>query len=146
MLVSHEITRPGYKLSVVGFENGEPVEPSTSKTAAVDILSNGNLNQCYSQDNCFRPVGLAWDSKGRLFMSSDTTGEIYVISRSDGSPTSSAGSNSTGSIPGQSGQSGQSATGTGSGSSPSQTGMATATSASSMSALAIVFGILAYML
>jgi hypothetical protein len=29
-------------------------------------------------------VGLAFDSKGNLFMTSDSTGEIYVISRTDG--------------------------------------------------------------
>lgn len=35
-------------------------------------------------DDCFRPVGLAWDSKGRLWFSSDSTGEIYVLQH-DGS-------------------------------------------------------------
>jgi hypothetical protein len=33
---------------------------------------------------CFRPTGIAFDSKGRLFMASDSTGEIYVITRTDG--------------------------------------------------------------
>jgi hypothetical protein len=52
------------------------------------------LTECRNPDNsacpdgCFRPVGLAWDSNGRLFMSSDATGEIYMIIRSDGTPTS----------------------------------------------------------
>ncbi|KKY35861.1 putative glucose sorbosone dehydrogenase [Diaporthe ampelina] len=31
--------------------------------------------------SCFRPVGVAIDAKGRVFMSSDTTGEIYVLQR-----------------------------------------------------------------
>ncbi len=37
---------------------------------------------------CFRPVGLAWDKEGRLFMSSDATGEIYVVTKEDGSGVS----------------------------------------------------------
>jgi len=36
-------------------------------------------------NGCFRPAGLAWDSKGRLYMTSDSTGEIYVITADDGS-------------------------------------------------------------
>lgn len=76
----------GYKLSVVEFANGEPVAANTSTTAAVDIVSNANITACPGA--CFRPVGLAWDSKGRLFMSSDRTGEIYAILRDDGNATS----------------------------------------------------------
>ncbi|KAF2260823.1 soluble quino protein glucose dehydrogenase [Lojkania enalia] len=82
----------GYKLSVVSFENGSPIEPSNSTSAAIDIVSNPDISQCPGE--CFRPVGLAWDGQGRLFMSSDATGEIYVVARTDGgspneaSPTS----------------------------------------------------------
>lgn len=91
----------GYKLSLVQFENGEPVDPSTSTTAAVDILANQNLSAC--PDNCFRPVGLAFDSQGRVFMSSDASGEIYMITRTSaennttpsGLPTTSASGTST---------------------------------------------------
>lgn len=112
---------------MVEFSNGEPIEASTSKTAAIDIMANHDVTTCYSSD-CFRPVGLAWDSKGRLFMSSDTTGEIYAIMQKNGEPTSSVGSN---------------ATKTGSTSSSTPTGVASATS---MSALAILFGMLAFIL
>jgi len=69
----------GYKISTVAFTNGEPTEPSTSNSAAVDIVSNTNMTAC--PGGCFRPVGLAFDSMGRLFFSSDATGEIYVITR-----------------------------------------------------------------
>lgn len=48
----------------------------------MDVLSTKDLSQC--PDNCFRPVGLAWDSKGRLWFSSDSTGEIFVM-KNDGS-------------------------------------------------------------
>lgn len=30
-------------------------------------------------------MGLAWDAKGRLYMSSDSTGEIFVVTKEDGS-------------------------------------------------------------
>jgi len=74
----------GYKLSLVQFDGkGSPVAPANSTTAATDILSNPDLSACPS--SCFRPVGLAWDAQGRLFMSSDATGEIYVITKEDGS-------------------------------------------------------------
>jgi glucose/arabinose dehydrogenase len=72
----------GYKVSVVEFANGEPVDASDSMTAAADIVSNADNSAC--PDNCFRPVGLAWDGNGWLFMSSDSTGEIYVITREEG--------------------------------------------------------------
>jgi len=74
----------GYKLSLVQFDGkGSPVAPANSTTAATDIVSNPDLSACPS--SCFRPVGLAWDTQGRLFMSSDATGEIYVITKDDGS-------------------------------------------------------------
>ena len=59
------------------FKNGDPVESATSKTAQIPVMENQDATRC--QNNCFRPVGLAFDTKGRLFVSSDTTGEIFVI-------------------------------------------------------------------
>ncbi|KAK1749864.1 soluble quino protein glucose dehydrogenase [Echria macrotheca] len=68
----------GYRVMKVQFgADGQPVEPLSSKTAAVTIMENPNTSSCPS--GCFRPVGLAVDSKKRLFVSSDNTGEIYVI-------------------------------------------------------------------
>ena len=67
----------GYRLSRIDFVNGQPKEPSTSTTAAVNIMTNQNNANCPSR--CFRPTALAFDSKGRLFMSSDQTNEIYII-------------------------------------------------------------------
>jgi glucose/arabinose dehydrogenase len=92
----------GYKLSVVGFDqDGEPLDESTSKTAATDIFWNQDLSKC--PDNCFRPVGMAIDSQGRIFVSSDSSGEVYLITRTDrsgspasgGSPTSSSTASAT---------------------------------------------------
>lgn len=64
---------------MVAFENGEPVAASDNTTAALDIFANVDNDAC--PDNCFRPAGLAFDTQGRLFMTSDATGEIYVIAR-----------------------------------------------------------------
>lgn len=71
----------GYKVSAVPFKAaaGEPVAPSNSNTGYVDIVSNADTSRCPT--NCFRPVGLAFDSKGRLWFSSDATGEVYLITR-----------------------------------------------------------------
>jgi glucose/arabinose dehydrogenase len=83
----------GYKLSLVNFTNaGEPVDQRTSKTAAIDIFGNANDSVC--PGDCFRPVAMAIDSQGRIFLSSDSTGEIYLVSRdstASGTSTSSEG-------------------------------------------------------
>ncbi|KAK3372679.1 soluble quino protein glucose/sorbosone dehydrogenase [Podospora didyma] len=68
----------GYRVMKVAFgPDGQPTAPLTSRSAAVTIMENPNTGSCPS--GCFRPVGLAFDSKKRLFVSSDSTGEIHVI-------------------------------------------------------------------
>ena len=67
----------GYKVSLIDFVNGEPVAPSTSKTSYTDILTNSDNSKCPGA--CFRPVGMTFDRQGRLFVSSDASGEIYVL-------------------------------------------------------------------
>lgn len=137
---SWDRTNPvGYKLSVIEMANGSPVQPSNSTTAAVDIIANQNNTDCPT--GCFRPVGLAWDSEGRLFMSSDATGEIYSILRADGNATSTVGSNATGTIPGVS------SGGSGTGSAPaatSSTGAAGILQVVSLNALWVLLGIFAF--
>ena len=76
----------GYKVSTVAFQNGEPVAESDNITAAVDILSNPDLTKC--PNGCFRPVGLIFDPHGRLYVSSDSTGEIFVIVKDTANGTS----------------------------------------------------------
>lgn len=80
----------GYALSMVAFNGvtGEPVAPVDSKTALSDILTNPDRSKCPSA--CLRPAGLVVDATGRLFMTGDTTGEIYVFSKSSSTPTSTA--------------------------------------------------------
>ncbi|KAF2278358.1 soluble quino protein glucose dehydrogenase [Westerdykella ornata] len=69
----------GFRLSRVEFNpaTGMPVEPATSTTAAVNIMYNANTQQC--PNRCFRPVNVAFSPSGKLFMTSDTTNEIWVI-------------------------------------------------------------------
>ncbi|KAK8045222.1 hypothetical protein PG993_005246 [Apiospora rasikravindrae] len=71
----------GYKLSAVAFSDGEPTEPPESTKAVTSILSNADNGAC--PDGCFRPVGLALDGQGRVHMSSDSTGEIWVLKQSE---------------------------------------------------------------
>ncbi|KAL8799369.1 MAG: hypothetical protein Q9182_005941 [Xanthomendoza sp. 2 TL-2023] len=94
---SWDRTNPiGYKLSVIPFANGEPVAAPDNKTATSDILINTDNSKC--PRNCFRPVGIAFDQQGRLFMSSDSTGEIYVVVK-DQTSQGSTGSSSSGAPP-----------------------------------------------
>ncbi|KAM0390557.1 hypothetical protein ACHAQC_007728 [Fusarium culmorum] len=67
----------GYQISEVPFEDGRPANSSRSRDAATPIIYNEKLSSC--PDDCFRPVGLAWDTQGRLWFSSDKTGEIFVL-------------------------------------------------------------------
>lgn len=92
--LNRDRTEPvGYKVSLMQFQNGEPVAPSSSNTSTTDIFSNNDNSVC--PDNCFRPVGMAFDNKGRLFVASDATGEIYVIIREGSSTGPSVISSST---------------------------------------------------
>ncbi|CAO2656883.1 Nn.00g056860.m01.CDS01 [Neocucurbitaria sp. VM-36] len=84
----------GFKLVAVDFKLGTdgqytPVEPLTSTTAAKDIFYNPRVESCQGNgpsfsSGCFRPAGLAWDSQGRLFMTSDTStnGELWILGKS----------------------------------------------------------------
>jgi hypothetical protein len=75
----------GYRISSIAFDaaRGEPIAAPDSNNALADVLTNQDTTAC--PDRCFRPVGLAFDSAGRLWMSSDSTGEIYVLQRTGGS-------------------------------------------------------------
>ena len=69
---------------MIPFQNGEPVAAPNNNTATTDIFSNADNSKC--PQNCFRPVGIAFDSQGRLYVSSDATGEIYVVQKNQASP------------------------------------------------------------
>ncbi|KAJ9415694.1 soluble quino protein glucose/sorbosone dehydrogenase [Fusarium oxysporum] len=67
----------GYRLSKVDFADGEPVPESDDPKAEVPLMWNTDNTKCPS--GCFRPAGLAFDKSGRLFLTSDSTGELYVL-------------------------------------------------------------------
>ncbi|KAH9885320.1 soluble quino protein glucose dehydrogenase [Xylariomycetidae sp. FL2044] len=67
----------GFRLGRIEFADGQPVAEVSDTSAVTYIVQNRNNTAC--PDACIRPVGLAFDAKGRLFMSSDATGEIYLI-------------------------------------------------------------------
>ncbi|KAG8531394.1 uncharacterized protein KY384_003023 [Bacidia gigantensis] len=70
--------KTGYKISYVPFVDGQPrAVKATNPTN--DIFHNADVTRC--PGNCFRPTGMTFDSQGRLFMSSDYSGEIYVVAR-----------------------------------------------------------------
>jgi glucose/arabinose dehydrogenase len=93
----------GYRVASIAFNaaTGDPVAAASSSDVLTDILTNANITAC--PDKCFRPVGLAFDGSGRLWMSSDSTGEIYVLQKTGESgagvfvqpPASSGGSGGT---------------------------------------------------
>ena len=104
MTLFRDRTEPsGYKVSLISFANGEPVAPANSNTSYTDIFANADNSAC--PGNCFRPVGLAFDSQGRMFVSSDASGEIYVVVR-DETANSTTGSGSSGSSSGSKPKSG----------------------------------------
>jgi glucose/arabinose dehydrogenase len=85
----------GYMLLGIPWDGagGQPLAPANSQNSFVPIMSNQDVTKC--PGSCFRPCGLAFDSKGRLWVTSDVTGEIYVITASDGSSVDAINSTST---------------------------------------------------
>ncbi|KUJ10224.1 uncharacterized protein LY89DRAFT_710610 [Mollisia scopiformis] len=69
----------GYKVVEVPFFRGRdgrygPVSLSNSTSGYRDIWSNVNVNQC-SATQCFRPAGIVFDHLGRMYVTSDASGE-----------------------------------------------------------------------
>ncbi|MCJ1352179.1 MAG: hypothetical protein MMC33_002163 [Icmadophila ericetorum] len=95
---SWDRTEPaGYKVSMIPFENGNPIAKPDNNTAAIDIFTNANNTVC--PNNCFRPAGLVFDSQGRLFVSSDASGEIYVVVKDSTTSTNGIATTGTSSTP-----------------------------------------------
>jgi glucose/arabinose dehydrogenase len=69
----------GYKLVAIPFTKGAdglhtPVAPSNSSSSYTDIWSNLDTGKCGAQQ-CFRPVSIAFDGAGRMYVTSDASGE-----------------------------------------------------------------------
>lgn len=76
----------GYKLVAIPFTQGpdgayEPVAEQSDPNGYTDILWHPNESSC-SASTCTRPVGLVFDAAGRLYMESDATGEIFLLTKS----------------------------------------------------------------
>ncbi|KAG8926641.1 hypothetical protein FRC02_008764 [Tulasnella sp. 418] len=87
-------TRPptGYGVIRVPWSTGtgRPEAESTSGNGYSFILQARDTTRCPSE--CIRPVGLAFDKRGRLFVSSDSTREIFVVESSDSPDATSSAS------------------------------------------------------
>lgn len=86
----------GYYLGSLAFSSGQPIEPSTSTTASRAVLSNADVKSC--PGSCFRPVGIAIDPRNstRIFMTSDSTGEIYALQKVEMSAGTAGGGGGSG--------------------------------------------------
>ncbi|CAE6491593.1 unnamed protein product [Rhizoctonia solani] len=67
----------GYSVVRIPWEGDAPRAPANSVNGYEHIVYAPDLTKCPSQ--CIRPVGLAFGEKGQLYVSSDETGEIFVI-------------------------------------------------------------------
>ncbi|KZV91846.1 soluble quino protein glucose dehydrogenase [Exidia glandulosa HHB12029] len=89
----------GYKVvvvpgSVASSGAWTPTSPLSSTTGYTDLLWNPNLNSCPT--SCFRPTGLVWSPDGRrLYVASDASGEIFVLTRNGGTTTTSGSASAT---------------------------------------------------
>lgn len=69
-------------MSAIAFKDGQPVDAPDSTTALKDIFSSKDLSKC--PRGCFRPAGLHMDhEKQRLWVTSDSTNEIWALSRTN---------------------------------------------------------------
>jgi glucose/arabinose dehydrogenase len=76
----------GYKVIEIPFAKDSggyrPTAPLNSSTAWKDVLWNPNVESC-STTQCFRPVSIAKDKYGRMYISSDsgTEGVLLILGR-----------------------------------------------------------------
>ncbi|KAF8595239.1 soluble quino protein glucose dehydrogenase [Ceratobasidium sp. AG-I] len=70
----------GYAVVRIPWKGNGPAASSTSTTGYEALVKAANLTEC--PDKCIRPAGLEFDKLGRLFVSSDDTGEVFVLEKS----------------------------------------------------------------
>ncbi|KAI1809241.1 soluble quino protein glucose dehydrogenase [Poronia punctata] len=73
----------GYKVVAVPFTQGDdgsygPTAASSSNEGSFDVFYPPDEAQC-SSSTCIRPVGLAFDGAGRLYVTSDASGELFLL-------------------------------------------------------------------
>ncbi|KAI0508837.1 soluble quino protein glucose dehydrogenase [Xylaria bambusicola] len=75
----------GYKVVAVPFAQGPdgayaPTAASWSVRGSIDVFYPPDETAC-SSETCVRPVGLAFDGAGRLYVTSDASGEVFLLSQ-----------------------------------------------------------------
>ncbi|KAK0672010.1 hypothetical protein QBC41DRAFT_217966 [Cercophora samala] len=88
----------GYKVSEVEWdaETGQPKHSVRSLNAARDLFNTGDIHRCRPDGICLRPVGLQVDDGGRVFVSNDYGGEVWVLEQTgDGSGNGNGGGTGT---------------------------------------------------
>ncbi|KAI0551316.1 soluble quino protein glucose dehydrogenase [Xylaria curta] len=75
----------GYKVVAVPFAQGPdgsyaPEAASWSNRGIIDVFYPPDETQC-SSSTCIRPVGLVFDTVGRLYVTSDASGELFLLSQ-----------------------------------------------------------------
>ncbi|KAI0467751.1 soluble quino protein glucose dehydrogenase [Xylaria cf. heliscus] len=75
----------GYKVIAVPFTQGPdgsyaPEAASWSIRGSIDVFYPQDETQC-SSSTCIRPVGLVFDAVGRLYVTSDASGELFLLSQ-----------------------------------------------------------------
>ncbi|KAI0348128.1 hypothetical protein BDW22DRAFT_1350278 [Trametopsis cervina] len=71
----------GYGVVRVPFANSRPIASRFSNSGYSFLVQATNLNTC--PGTCIRPVGLVFSSDGRLFVTSDSSGELFVVSSAE---------------------------------------------------------------
>ncbi|KAK6523074.1 hypothetical protein TWF281_002497 [Arthrobotrys megalospora] len=81
----------GHKIVNVPFNRRTVAAPPTTKQGTTDFIWTDpsiNLADCKSEINvgptaieCLSPVGLTFDEAGRMYFTSDQTGEVFVVTR-----------------------------------------------------------------
>ncbi|KAI1302705.1 soluble quino protein glucose dehydrogenase [Xylaria venustula] len=75
----------GYKVVAVPFAQGPggayaPTAAPWSTRGSIDVFYPPDESMC-SLSTCIRPVGLAFDARMRLYVTSDTSGEVFLLSQ-----------------------------------------------------------------
>ncbi|KAI0114402.1 soluble quino protein glucose dehydrogenase [Nemania sp. FL0031] len=75
----------GYKVVAVPFAQSPggsyaPTAASWSIRGSIDVFYPPDEAQC-SPSTCARPVGIVFDALGRLYVTSDTSGEVFLLSQ-----------------------------------------------------------------
>ncbi|RPA85820.1 soluble quino protein glucose dehydrogenase [Ascobolus immersus RN42] len=86
----------GYSVGYIPFKGTGNVEPEAteeeSQTAVRNILVAPDLGRC--PDDCFRPTGITFNSKGQMFVTSDSKKSLVFVSHNGGAVPEAGKSNS----------------------------------------------------